>query len=70
MYRDRYIKSVRIFGLDSEYHYTFITYIYHYEMTRADAGLTVGKYFTILTISELQNSFLNQGQTVTGPGGC
>ena len=38
-------------------------YIYHYEMT-------VGKYFTILTISELQNSFLNQGQTVTGPGGC
>ena len=37
-------------------------------MTGSDAELTVGKYFTILTISELQNSFLNQGQTVTGPG--
>ena len=37
-------------------------------MTGSEAGLTVGKYFTILTISELQNSFLNQGQTVSGPG--
>ena len=37
-------------------------------MTWSDAGLTVGKYFTILTISELQNSFLNQGQSLLGAG--
>ena len=70
MYRDRYIKPVRIFGpggriLSLQFYYI---YYHYYEKTGSQAGLTVGKYFTILTISELQNSFLNQGQSLLAAG--